>query len=115
MTRSTPYLWVRFDPADLPRRARVKLQGDAMPMAGLVTRVELTDGRVRLQRHSAADIARSWTAGTRFSILLYRTSEEVSSVAVRVDQHYDRQVATSPLRLERVTQHAPPPAARDDP
>ena len=98
----SPYLWVRFDPADLPRGARVKLEGDAMPMAGLVTRVELADGRVRLQRHSAADIARSWTAGTRFSILLYRTSEEVSSVAVRVDRPFDRQVATS-LRLERVT------------
>lgn len=90
-----PYLWLRASPESLPHGERQRLEGDAMPMAGLVTYLRFADGSVRERRFGPADIAAHWTAGTRFSLRLYTAAERPVELFVRIDQPFDRQVANA--------------------
>lgn len=94
-----PHLWMQMDLAgSASRGGPAALEGDAMPMAGLVVVIAGPEGARRESVYGAAAIARNWTAGTRFSIPLLAPGESASKLFVRIDKPFDRQPATT-LRL----------------
>ncbi|MGN6497950.1 MAG: diguanylate cyclase [Tsuneonella sp.] len=88
------YLWLAIDGKRLPRGDRQRLEGDAMPSAGITTVVRFADGSQRVRRWSPADITHNWTAGTRFTLRLYWEQEQPTALFVRIDRPFDRQIAT---------------------
>jgi diguanylate cyclase (GGDEF)-like protein len=89
-----PYLWIAVGAERLPRGQGQRLEGDAMPSAGLTTVLRFADGSTRAIRFNASALAHHWTAGTRFSVWLYGADERPTALFIRVDRPFDRQVAT---------------------